>query len=319
MSGLVSAVATIVIGAIVVRLVSRGDHLAYVKDSLTLPLLVAAAVLVVVGGFHWWRELAALGRDRHHQDRQHQDQDPQDHDSRREDHERRHTDRPPGAHPHGDHHHGEHPHAQHRHGPVSWALLAAFALLAAVPPTPLGPGAAPQLDGASQFTARSYAPLADGTVHAMPLREYWERAHFDTDRSLQGKVVRLVGFVARPGTTTTYGEVANPEPAAGPAGTASPPPGSGSAPDDGWTLTRMSIACCAADAVAVRVRIVPSAPGGGAGPGAARAQPPAPGQWVTVEGSWAPHPGAPTGTPLPPSVLVAATITPIPAPRSPYE
>ena len=76
--------------------------------------------------------------------------------------------------------------------------------------------------------------------------------------------------------------------------------------DGGWYVSRIRIGCCAAGAV--RVSVVVDGPRYGAGAG----------EWVEVEGTWAPpvdHPVA--GYPEP--VLEARSVTPVEAPATPYE
>lgn len=76
--------------------------------------------------------------------------------------------------------------------------------------------------------------------------------------------------------------------------------------EDGWYLSRIRIGCCAADAVPISVVVEGPREDVGAG------------EWVEVEGVWAPpvaHPDA--GYPEP--VIRARSITPIEPPTSPYE
>jgi uncharacterized repeat protein (TIGR03943 family) len=163
----------------------------------------------------------------------------------------------------------------HDHGgspPVGWLLLAPIAALLLVAPPTLGSygvdrGAAVDV----RSGARGFEPLArgDGPV-PMTLLEFGQRA-FDRDgASLAGAAVELTGFVAG-------GE------------------------HDGFRLARYQIACCAADAAPVVVRVV-----------GIHGDPPPRDTWVTVTGSS--RPGA---TEVP--ELAATSVVEIPEPDDPYE
>lgn len=181
----------------------------------------------------------------------------------------------------------------HRHlaPAIGWVLTVPFVLLAAVPPTPVGAWSADRVGGnadAAVATAWTpeFAPLdPHAGVHVMSLRQFWERAAFDPKRSLSGLTVRLTGFVGSGGAAPDAG-------------------------GEGWSLTRMAILCCAADAFPLTVRML----------GAAS---PAAGQWVEVEGVWAPDPAAPA--PDSPEAgrqtprLRVLKLTPIAVPARPYD
>jgi len=164
---------------------------------------------------------------------------------------------------------------EHDHGggpPVGWLLLAPIAALLLVAPPTLGSygvdrGAAVDVRaGASGFD-----PLVAGDQPIpMTLLEFGQRA-FDRDgASFNGAAVQLTGFVA--------GE-----------------------DDGGFRLARYQIACCAADAAPVVVRVV-----------GVEGEPPAVDRWVTVTGTFDPATGE---TPD----LAATSIIEIPAPDDPYE
>jgi uncharacterized repeat protein (TIGR03943 family) len=102
------------------------------------------------------------------------------------------------------------------------------------------------------------------------LLEFGQRALERDGESFDGASVRLTGFVAgRDG--------------------------------DGFRLARYQIACCAADAAPVVIRVI-----------GVHGSLPAPDQWVTVTGRFQPG-----GGDLP--VLAATTVAPIPPPDEPYE
>ena len=163
------------------------------------------------------------------------------------------------------HDHGGHP-------PVGWLLLAPIATLLLVAPPTLGSygvdrGAAVDVRAGTSV----FAPLSrgDGPV-PMSLLEFGQRA-FDRDgASFAGAAVQLTGLVAG-------GE------------------------DDGFRLARYQIACCAADAAPVVVRVV-----------GINGDPPRRDSWVTVTGSFDPGDGE-----VP--ELAAASVVEVPEPDDPYE
>jgi uncharacterized repeat protein (TIGR03943 family) len=161
----------------------------------------------------------------------------------------------------------------HGHGgqPMGWLLLAPIAALLLVAPPTLGSfgvdrGARVDIRGGGQVLP----PLrpSSGPV-PMTLLEYGQRALDHDGASFNGATVRLTGFVA------------------------------GTEPD-GFRLARYQIACCAADAVPVVLRVV----------GARDV--PARDQWVTVTGAFEPGGGQ-----VP--EVVASNVVPIRPPEDPYE
>lgn len=171
-----------------------------------------------------------------------------------------------GGREHGD----EHDHAGGP--PVGWLLLAPIAALLLVAPPTLGSygvdrGAVVDV----RAGASGFEPLATGNEPIpMTLLEFGQRA-FDRDgASFNGATVQLTGFVA--------GE-----------------------DDGGFRLARYQIACCAADAAPVVVRVV-----GVVG------EPPPVDRWVTVTGTFEPATGE---TPE----LAATSVIEMPAPDDPYE
>jgi uncharacterized repeat protein (TIGR03943 family) len=154
---------------------------------------------------------------------------------------------------------------------VGWLLLAPIAALLLVAPPTLGSygvgrGARVEIRAGEAVLD----PLVAGAEPVpMTLLEFGQRA-FDRDgASFHGATVQLTGFVA-------------------------------GAEDGGFRLARYQIACCAADAAPVVVRVV-----GGR-------HVPARDRWVTVTGSFQPGGGE-----LP--ALAATNLVEIPAPDDPYE
>jgi uncharacterized repeat protein (TIGR03943 family) len=164
----------------------------------------------------------------------------------------------------------------HGHGPgrdrAGWLLLAPIAALLLVAPPTLGSygvGRAAAVD--IRAGAPVFRPLSGATSPVpMTLLEFGQRAFERDGASFGGTSVRLTGFVA--------------------------------APDgQGFRLARYQIACCAADAAPVVIRVV----------GVHGDLPPRDG-WVTVTGRFEPGRGA-----LP--TLAATTVTAVPPPDEPYE
>lgn len=166
----------------------------------------------------------------------------------------------------------------HSHSPrIAWLLaLPALALLL-FPPPALGSYSAER--EAAQRAAQgvgAFPALPSGNPVSLTLAEFGSRAMYDSGRSLAGRTVRLTGFVTRD--------------------------------DDGdgtWYVTRLLVACCAADATTGKVEIR----GANAPPVDA---------WVTVTGTW--HPKGKLGTDGAwPPVLDAASVRRIAQPANPYE
>lgn len=164
----------------------------------------------------------------------------------------------------------------HGHEPggdrAGWLLLAPIAALLLVAPPTLGSYG---VERAATIDIRAGAPVFDrlpagASPVAMTLLEYGQRAFERDGASFNGVSVRLTGFVA-------------------------------GIEDQGFHLARYQIACCAADAIPVVVRVVGVQGGLPARDG-----------WVLVTGRFESG-----GGDLP--LLAATTVTPIPPPDEPYE
>ena len=164
----------------------------------------------------------------------------------------------------------------HGHEPggdrAGWLLLAPIAALLLVAPPTLGSYG---VERAATIDISAGAPVfdrlpAEASPVTMTLLEYGQRAFERDGASFNGVSVRLMGFAA-------------------------------GADGEGFHLARYQIACCAADAVPVVVRVV----------GVQGGLPPRD-QWVLVTGRFELGSGD-----LP--LLAATTVTPIPPPDEPYE
>jgi uncharacterized repeat protein (TIGR03943 family) len=168
--------------------------------------------------------------------------------------------------------HGHHDHG-HGHGlGVGWLLLAPIAALLLVAPPTLGSYG---VDRAATVDIRAGAP----TFHPLPrgsaptpmsLLEFGQRAFDHRGASFRGVPVQLTGFVAG-------GE------------------------RGAFRLARYEIACCAADATPIVIRVVGTVRGN-----------PARDEWVTVTGTYRRIAGQ-----VP--ELTATSVAEIPAPNDPYE
>jgi uncharacterized repeat protein (TIGR03943 family) len=166
-------------------------------------------------------------------------------------------------------------HDDHHHGGgigVGWLLLAPIAALLLVAPPTLGSYG---VGRAATVDVRAGAPVfhrlpKTGAPIAMSLLEFGQRAFDHGGASFRGIPVQLTGFVAGPA------------------------PG-------GFQLARYEIACCAADAVPVVLRVVGTA-----------GDTPSSDQWVTVTGTFQPG-----GGDVP--QVRATSVAEIAAPNDPYE
>ncbi|WP_030914129.1 TIGR03943 family putative permease subunit [Streptosporangium amethystogenes] len=138
-----------------------------------------------------------------------------------------------------------HPHGGPR---VAWLLcLPVFAIFLIAPPA-LGSFAASRDDTPPPLDQplSAFPPLADDGPVDMPIGEFIGRAWDDDRRSLTGREVRLTGFVV---PAKKKGQ---------------------------WYVTRMQIACCAADAFPLKVAV-------------RGLQAPPTDTWVEVTGTWIPQ------------------------------
>ncbi len=165
----------------------------------------------------------------------------------------------------------------HDHGSMraAWLLLLPVAAIFLIAPGPLGAYTASRQT--SSVTAPSsgieFDPLPAGDPVAVPLDDFATRAIWDDGRTLAGRTVDLVGFV----TPTSDGQ---------------------------WQLTRMSLTCCAADAVTVKVQ-----PKGDVAPLPANT-------WVNVTGTYEAGGGTQSSTAIP--WVKVKEVTKIQQPADPY-
>lgn len=164
---------------------------------------------------------------------------------------------------------------EHHHFPRSgWLLVLPVLAIGFVAPPALGSWAAERDSGAvAQPASSDFPPLPAVDPVPLALGEYGVRAVWDDGRTLTGRTVELVGFVS--------------------------PRKAG-----GWFLTRMSLSCCAADALATKIEV-------------RGAQAPATDSWVRVVGRYQATEGADPETAVP--AVEALEVVPTAQPQNPYE
>lgn len=114
----------------------------------------------------------------------------------------------------------------HAHGPriAVLLLLPVLAILFVAPPALGSYSASRESNNVAAPVNSVLVPLPAGDVVDLTIADYCTRAIWDEGRSLEGRTVRLSGFVT---------------------------PGA----DGGWYLARLSLACCAADAQVAKVEV----------------------------------------------------------------
>ncbi|MEU6573373.1 TIGR03943 family protein [Streptomyces sp. NPDC046805] len=178
-------------------------YLRYVKAGLRPLILLAGALLIVTALATAWYEW----RTAHRKKRQPADGHP---------HADAHTDADADTHAHAH----AHAHAEPR---VAWLLVLPLLALILVAPPALGSYSAMRAGTALQ-QPYGYTKLPAGDPVPLNLVDYAGRAVYDHGRSLDGRSVRITGFVAVDGSGTPY-------------------------------LVRMALNCCAADAQPVKVAL----------------------------------------------------------------
>ncbi|MDQ4009796.1 MAG: TIGR03943 family protein [Actinomycetota bacterium] len=185
----------VLLGGALLKITWNGSYLHYVKPSL-LPFLVSAGVVILALG------LIAIVRDAraalNHTD---------------------HDDHPGHDDQQGHDHHTDHA------GRSPWLLLLPVLAIFLVAPPALGADAVSRSASvAPQQSAVSFPPLPAGPVPALRMSDFVTRAVWDDAGSLNGRQVRLVGFVVHDDHGITY-------------------------------LGRLVMACCAADARPMKIRL----------------------------------------------------------------
>lgn len=181
----------VLLGGALCKIAWNGDYLRYVKPSL-LPFLVCAAVVILALG------VISIGRDVR-----------------------------AGRSEHGHHEFGYHEFGHHDHvGRSPWLLMLPVLAIFLVAPPALGADTVSRSARAvaPQRSAFHYPPLPAGPAPALPMSEFVTRAVWDDAGSLNGRQVRLAGFIVHGAGGATY-------------------------------LSRLVMSCCAADVTPVTVRL----------------------------------------------------------------
>ncbi|UPZ30249.1 TIGR03943 family protein [Streptomyces sp. LRE541] len=165
-------------------------------------------------------------------------------------------------------------HDHTRNPRIAWLLTAPALALLLFPPPALGSYSAEREEArVAAQGAGTFPELPAGDPLDLTLGVFASRAEWDTGASLKGRTVRLTGFVTRD--------------------------------DDGaWSVARLRVTCCAADAQALKVEV-------------RGADAPAADSWVQVTGTW--HPTGRPGTDAARPVLDAVSVKRTTAPSDPYE
>lgn len=148
-----------VIGVMVITATLTGLYLNFVKEILRIPLLVSAALLILMGLYQAFAS----------------DGDAEETVSR------------PG-----------HEVSHDKVSAVGWFLVVPFLIMSVVVPPPLGSYSAERDTGlaASAASDGGWEPLPEEDPVTLTLDEFQSRALFDESESLRGRTVRLVGFVS---------------------------------------------------------------------------------------------------------------------------
>lgn len=262
----VQAILLLLVGGAVLRISIGDTYLNYVKEAMRPWLLLSGGLLVVLGALAFVDVLRSTRRSAA------VDTDPDELDPA-------HPMAPPDLDddlvtdgPVDDADHGHHQH----HGPrAAWLLLLPVLAIFLVAPPALGAYAAARDDtnALPPSSTQEVPGLPPGDPVELAVSDYVVRAVWGDGRTLDGRTVQLTGF-------------ATPDPAGG------------------WWLTRMMLACCAADALPSKVKVLdtPDLPAD---------------TWVTVTGRWVPGGGTQDADAIP--LLRVETVRTIPQPKNPYE
>ena len=261
----VAAVLLILLGGAVMRITITDAYINYVKPGMKPYLIVSAAVLLFFG------VMAFIDSIRNKHDETHEHEHGSDHEHSGEDASDPMTETGAIVVEEAILDDGN------GHGKMrsAWLLILPVAAIFLVAPGPLGAYTASR-EGASVSapkTGSEVTPLPPGDPVPLRLDEFAVRAVWDNGRTLEGRTVEVVGF-------------ATPN------------------PEGGWILTRLALACCAADALATKVKPIGDVPDLPAN------------TWVSVTGRYAPGGGTGTSDAIP--WLQVDTIIRIPQPQDPY-
>lgn len=274
----VQGMVLLLLGITVLRLSVGDQYLFYVAEGMR-PFLIASAVgLLVFGGFSLWDGWRGNDDESVVDVRQAEPAAAQvhRHDASGSGHMDGLQGDLGGTEPVADGDHADNHAHDHSSGPrVAYLLLLPVLAVFVVAPSALGSFSAgrQQAGSAAPAAGLELPALRQGEVNDLSLRDYVIRAVWDDGSTLRDQQVRMVGFVT-------------PDPAGG------------------WWLTRMAMACCAADAQASRIKVLD-----------AEALPAD--TWVELTGAWVEGGGVRDPKAIP--IIEATTVRTVPTPRKPYE
>lgn len=205
----------ILVGGALLKISFSGAYLQYVKSS-HLPWLVGGGVVMVgLAVVSIARDLLTTRKPA-----------PVIQESPAEPADRDPHDASPAAHDHAHDHEGEHNHSARS----AWMLLLPVMAIFLIAPPALGADSVMRTDNAAAASRASgadgtsvFPPLPQGEVISVAMSDFAARAAWDSSGSLKDRTVRLTGFIVTQA-------------------------------DDVY-LARLSIACCAADAFPVKVKL----------------------------------------------------------------
>jgi uncharacterized repeat protein (TIGR03943 family) len=266
------AVMLVLVGAAMLHLSLLTDaYVRYVRTSMRPYLIAAGAVLLLLG---LARTVTAVRALLHESALERSERDGGGRPGRGKRGRRAKPRHVPEAHGHGgeDDGHGHDP-----RGPrIAWLLALPVLTILLVSPPALGAYTAQHsADAVAKPTTADtgFPALAKGDPLVLPIADFEVRAVWDTKQSLKGRTVQLTGFAVH-------------------------------GAKGGWYLSRLTITCCAADAVTYKVEVQGVAA-------------PPQGSWVKVTGVWLPN--GQTGREGAVPALSASVVTGIATPHNPYE
>lgn len=174
---------------------------------------------------------------------------------------------------------------EHSHMKIAWLLLLPVLSILLIAPPALGAYTAERDQATVLPPAVEFDPLPPGNPLEIPLGEYAVRAVWGGQESLTGRTFELEGFV----TPVPADQLPTDLPAGQPAS---------------WWISRLSLACCAADASATKILAV------GANDLPANT-------WVRMTGTWIPGGGTDNDRSIP--WIQVDSLKVIPEPANPYE
>lgn len=261
----------VLVGGALLKIALTGTYLLYVKPSHQYWLIAGGIVMLLLAAISITRDLVSAARTPRDQPlpaHAEQGHGQPEHDQAGHDHA--------GHRLAGDDHAGEHQHSARS----AWLLLLPVLAIFLIAPPALGADSVKRADSGAAV-ARSattdsalYPDLPPGDVLPLGMADFASRAAFDRSRALESRTVRLTGFIVHDG--------------------------------DNVYLARLSIACCAADAFPVRVRLDGRSVGNLPND-----------TWIDAVGKLAPGSATKENDFIPTLSLLG--VTPVPQPENPYE